>query len=196
MPGTVANLFHEPVWVVFNDVLLGLAAEGDVTVTWNTEWVDQMSHQTGVHILESYDKGAAPTVDIELAEVANLDNWAIAFTAGQKQVDTDTTPNNRFASGSLTANTPYTGTRATAVAAQLVLRPEAQYVDTTTEQTRDMVFPKAWCRNVGDLLMGIDSPMTLPMTFGVLFDPAATEGDYEWFRGLETAVAGSWAAAA
>ncbi len=195
MPGTVANLFHEQVWVVYNDVLLGLTGEGDVTVSWNTEWIDQMAQQTGGHILESYEKGGPPTIQVNLAEIANLDNFVVAFAAGQKQVDTDTTPNNRFAGGSLTANAAYTGTKASAVASQLVLRPTSLYTDGTTETVRDMMFPKAWCRNVDDIPFGIDTPAELSLTFGVLFDPAATDGDYEWIRGLETAVAGTWAAA-
>ena len=195
MPGTVGNLFHEPVWVVFNDVLLGLCNEGDITVSWNSEWIDQMSHQTGGHIIESYEKGGSPTVQVDLAEISNLDNWIVAFPVAQKQVDTDTTPNNRVTGGSLTTNAPYIGTKATAVASQLVLRPQAQYADTTTEKTRDMVFQKAWCRNVDDIPFSIDTPSTLSLTFGVLFDPTATQGDYEWIRGLETEVSGAWTAA-
>ena len=197
MPGTVSYLNHEPLWVVHGSsaTLLGFSSEGDITVSFNEEWVDQMTHQTGAYVLESYHKGGPVTIEVSLAEINNWDNWVEAFPTGEKQVDTDTVPNARFSPHKLAANTPYIGTKATAVASDLILRPVADYVDVSTETTRDLTFPLAWCRNVDAIPFGIDTPSELALTFGVLFDPAATSGEHTWIRGLMSEVTGAWAAA-
>lgn len=194
MAGTATYLNHEPVWLVYNAVLLGLIDEGDVTVTINEDWVDQVCHQTGSHVLQSYFKGAQVNVEASLAEITNLDNWAVAFPTAQKQKDTATPPINRIAGGSATTTTPYIGTTATSVAKVLILRPASLYVDASTETARDFLIPKAFCRAVGAIPFGIDSANVLPLTFSGIFDPAATEGEYLWIRGKLTGT-GAWTAA-
>ena len=195
MPGTVSYTNNEPMWIVYNDVLLGFAGEGDVTLSIKGEWVDKTSHQTGSYLLDSFWKGERCTVTADIAEVDNWANWSVAFPIGEKQVDAATPPADRYVSNSSTANTPYITARAEAHDYQLVLRPVAQYVDATTEKTRDIMIPKAFVREIGDIIYSIDNAEVLPITWEAMFNPSASAGAHLWVRGLETATAGAWAAA-
>lgn len=194
MPGTVSYTNNEPMWIVYNSTLLGFCGEGDVTLSIKGEWVDKLSHQTGNYLLDAFWKGERATVTADFSEVDNWDNWAVAFPIGEKQEDTDTPPNNRIVSNSSTANTPYIGARAESHDAKLILRPVALYVDASTETVRDVVLPKAFVREMGDVVYSIDNEELLPITWEALFDPDASSGAHLWFRGLETAT-GAWSAA-
>jgi len=188
MPGDVTKTNHEPVWAVFNGTNLGLIDAGDVTVTFNEEWVDQMSHQTGGFKLESYYKGGSPTINIKALEVQTLANWEVAFPYGSPQ---SSSGNSRFSPTLVAAGstTPYAGMKASAVTHPLILRPAQQYADASTEKSRDLYFMKAWCRSVGAMNFSIDNPQALDLTFDTLFDTTAGEGQHIWFLGLLT---GTW----
>jgi len=194
MAGTATYLNHGPMWVIYNAVNLGFLNEGEVTLTINQDWVDQLCHQTGSHVVQSYFKGEQVDVEASLAEITNLDNWVVAFQTAQKQKDTATPPINRIASGSATTTAPYIGTTATSVAKVLILRPVSLYTDASTETAQDFVIPKAFCRNAGAIPHGIDTANVLPLHFSGIFDPAATEGEYLWVRGKLTGT-GAWTAA-
>jgi len=194
MPGTVSYTNNEPIWAIFNATLLGLVDEGDVTLSIKGEWVDKTAHQTGNYLLDAFWKGERCTVQATLAESDNWDNWAEAFPIGEKQADGATPPNNRVVGSPSAANSPYIGQRATSYTSKLVLRPVAQYVDVSTEKSRDVVLPKAFVREMGDIVYSIDNAKVLPITFEALFDPDGTDGENLWIHGLETAGAGSWSA--
>jgi len=180
--------------VIWNSVLLGFTEPNDITVSFTNTWVDKMFHQTGEYIPEAYFNGQQATIQVDLSEINNWDNWIVAFPMWEKQIDTDTPPNTRVVSNSSTSSDPYTGTKASTLAQELILRPVAQYADVSTEKSRDFVFPKAWVRDVGDVLFQINTSNALSCTFGTLFDPSASDGEMLAFRGLETAT-GSWSAA-
>lgn len=202
MPGTVSYLNHEPVSVLFGAAIgsltnLGFCAEGDITVTVPTEWVPQMTHQTGAATVEAYYKGGTPTIDVTFSEINNWDLWETVFMAAEKQRDTATPPNTRVAgleiAKSLAGN--YIGHKATSVAKFLVLRPVQLYVSAVAETARDWVFPKSFCSNVAAIPFGVDTPNAFTATFTALFDSAIVDGANQWTRGLKTALSGAWVAA-
>ena len=194
MPGTVSYMNNEPMWVVFADTLLGFADEGDITLSIKGEWVDKLSHQTGNYLLDAFWKGERCTITANLAEVDNWDTWGIAFPIGEEQADAATPPASRYVSNSSTANTPYIGQRAESFDGQLVLRPVALYVAANTETVRDIMIPKAFVREVGDITYSIDNAETLPITWEALFNPDALKGAHLWTRGIETPTS-AWVAA-
>ena len=181
----VTKINNEPIEVIFNSVNLGLIAPGDARVSFNTEWVMQTSHQTGVAPIEAYFRGSAPTIEVAFQEVDNWDLWITAFPTADKQVDTS---NTRVAGNNNAANTPFIGTKATSVAAELVLRP-IRAGDMSSEYAYDLTFPKAFCSNVDTIDFSSENPNLLPLTFVALFDPSASNGENLWFRGLKT---GTW----
>ena len=193
--GTVSNTNVYPVWVVFNDVVLGYANEGEATVNIEYGWQPQTAHQTGTHELDFYFTGQTATVDIEMAEIENLDNWVVAFGLGESQIDTATPPARRIAGTKIaaTTNSVYVGTKATTIAQQLVLRPVKDWTDATTETTDDLVFQKAFAMNVPEIVHSLNQSQTLNPTFKPLFDPTKTDGSNLWIRGLETGT-GAWVA--
>ncbi len=197
MPGTVNYQNHEPVWVAFNDVNLGLCAEGDITVTVPREWVFQNSHQTGGAAIDAYFKGGTPTVQCNFIEINNWDMWEIAFPVGEKQRDSATPPAARGVGLDLASSVlgRYVGHHATTYAQRLVLIPEQLYTASSAQTVRDWFFPKAFCSNVGDVLFGVDSPNALNLTFSVLFDPSNQDGGNQFGRGLRTPSSGSWTVA-
>jgi hypothetical protein len=187
--GDVSKINHEPMWAIFGGANLGLIAPGSVTVNFTDEWVDQMAHQTGNLVLESYYKPGSPTIHIKAIEILTMANWAVAFPTGSAQGDGGS--GSRFSPTLITAgtSTPYAGQKASTVDAQLTLRPAAQYADASTEKTRDLWFPSAWCRSVGEMQFDIEQPMAFDLTFGTLFVAGASEGEHLWIWGLKT---GAW----
>lgn len=186
----VTKINHEPMFVIFNGVELGYVREGEITVSFSEEWVDQMAHQTGNRVVESFYKGGgAPSVNIGLLQVQELANWAVAFPTGSAQSDGGS--GTRFSPTLVTAgaSTPHIGQKASAYAQVLVLRPAALYVNVSTETARDLWFPKAWCSGVGDIQYGVDQAVVLDCTFRALYVPGAAEGEHVWVYGLKT---GAW----
>lgn len=200
MAGTLANTNKVPVWVCFGtagaEVNLGFCNPGDITLTVNEEWSEQMFHQTGTYLNDAYFNGARATVTCELAETESLDTWAAAFGFGEKQEDAATPPNTRFAFNTIdTVNAQFDiGTKASTLAKSLLLIPQAVYVTASTENADNIVLPKAWVRNVGDILFSVENNCVLPVTFEALFDASSTTGGNLLFRGKKTAT-GAWAAA-
>lgn len=192
MPGTGSNAAHRPVWVIFNNTVLGYTAEGEITARMQETWVDQVAHQTGAQPINAYHKGGNVEIDVNLIEVDNWDLWPIAFPVGTKQQDTATPLNTRFTAYGTSAGN-FIGTKASSVAAQLVLRPQDAYTTVSAETQYDLVIPLAFVKNVGDIPFGIDVPNQLALTFGALLDATQTDGSNSWFRGLETPGTGAWA---
>ena len=192
-PGTNANTNKEPVWCVFNGVVLGFVEEGDVTVTPTMDWVDRRFHQTGTFILDSYFNGMQLDIQVTIAEVLNVDNWVVAFLQGQRQQDTSTPTKKRFAFSTIADPTLglHVGKKATDEAAELKLIPGASGSVPSTETDRDFFIPKAFCRNVGDILFSVSANQSLPLTFSVLYDHTKTDGTNFAIFGRE---AGTWAA--
>ena len=183
--GTATNAVNEPVWVLIGSAIgsltvLGYTAEGsDVSVNIGQNWIPRTHAQTGQMPTDFYDGGQTIEVTVDFDEVVNWDLWPEAFQMGEKQVDTDTVPANRFTSHKIAAVT-LAGTAASTLSQILVLRPTALYVDATTETVRDFVVPKAFCSNVGEIPFGLESPNILPVTFSGIGDPAATDGAFLW----------------
>ena len=186
MANDATKLNHEPVQVIFNSVDLGICEPGGVSVSWQSEWVFQQGAQTGNRNLQGYFKGSNPTISVSLAQIDDLSSWEILFPTADNQTSSSDT---RIAGDLAAANSPWVGQKATVYAKKLVLRP-VRGGDLTAEYLFDVVFPLAICTNPGDMTLDLDSPMLLPMEFSTLFDPAASEGEQHWFRGLET---GTWA---
>jgi hypothetical protein len=195
LPGTVSYINNEPVWVVYNTVLLGLTEPGGCTVNITPGYEMRTAEQTGDSPIDAIFTGVTATVDVTLSEIDNEDNWVVAFPHAEKQEDTSTPPSIRVAGNSTTATTPYVGQKATSIDAPLILRPQSEYTDVSTEETGDLVFPTAFCNNVGEIVFALKSGNTLPLTFTALFDPSATQGENLWYRGLLTEGDGTWAAA-
>lgn len=195
--GTATNINKEPVWVVWNDTNLGYIDEGDAVVRITPSYEMQTTHQTGVSPIEAYFNGYTVEVEVSFAEVDNWDLWPIAFLFGEKQADTDTTPNNRFVGHQIAdvANSQFVGQKVATVSKQLELKPVRGYTAANTEYLHDWVFPKAFCTNVGDIPFSSTSNNVAPLTFSALLDPTDTAGAGMFWRGLETEVSGSWAAA-
>ena len=190
MAGSVANLIHEPVWVLLGvdeDTLanLGYINTGDVTVTPGINYVDQMTHQTGALIVQKYENGQTLEITLEFAEIINWDVWAAAFRMGEEQEDAASPPLSRFASHTIAGGADV-GTKGTTKAQMLVLRPMALYVDDATETARDFVVPQALCTNVDSIPFGIETPHILPVTFEAIGDPSATDGSVLWHYGPTT----------
>ena len=195
MAGTVSNTNKLPVWAVFNGVNLGFLDEGDVTVTITPSWTDQMAHQTGNYLLDAYFNGARVTASMSMSETAEMDRWEDAFSFGEKQIDASTPPEERFAMTQIvtTTNSSFTGARATAVAQKLEFIPVKDYAGSAaTETALNLVIQKAFCRDVGDITMSIETGMVLPCTFEGLFDPTALEGENLFWIGKTTE---TWTAA-
>lgn len=182
---------HVPMRVLFgaagSEVELGYTEPGEITVTFNEEWVDQMAHQTGGRILDSYAKPGNPTIQVGLLEVTNLANWAVAFPLGSAQ---SSSGDARYSPTLITAgaSTPHTGQKASSIAKRLILRPVST-ASSSTEDAFDLWFPKAWVRTVGDVQFGVDVAVVLNVTFGTLYTEAATEGEHIWLLGKPT---GTW----
>lgn len=113
----------------------------------------------------------------------------MAFPTGSKQ--SDGSSGTRFSPTLITAgtSTPFAGIKASSLAQKLILRPATQYVDASTEKSRDFWVPKAFCSGVGDMIFETDAPQALDMTFQTLFIPTAGEGEHSWIYGLST---GTW----
>lgn len=188
--GDPTKVNREPMWALFNGVNLGLIAPGDVTVSFTDSWVNQTSHQLGPNaVLESYNQVGSPTIKVKTLEILTMANWAVAFPTGSAQ--SDGAAGSRYSPVLITDGntTPFSGKKASAIAQKLILRPAAQYVDASTEKSRDLWFPKAWCSNMGDFQFSADSDMAFDMTFSTLFIPTAGEGEASWIWGLTT---GTW----
>ncbi len=195
--GTVSYMSNTPIVPIYDDTALGFT-EGPTTVNITEEWVDQTTAQTGRYVLDRYAVRGMVTVTMQLKEVRNWDVLALLFPMGEKQIDTSTPPLTRFVGNRITdaTSTGYTGDKATAHAKELKLSPVADYDGTpANETTFDFVIPLCIPSVDGAIPFDIETPEILEVTFTALFDPAATEGDYLWVRGLMTAVGGAWAAA-
>jgi len=180
-----------PMRVLFNDVELGLCNEGEITVSFAQDWVEQMAHQMGKRVLEAYYNPGNPSITCGLLEVETLSNWEIAFPGGSPQQDGSA--NTRFSPTLITAgtSTPHIGQKASAYAKRLVLRP-MKSASSSTEHSFDVWFPLAYVRSVGDMNFGVDSAIVLDLNFGTLYNPSATLGEHIWIKGLKTAGSGTW----
>ena len=191
MAGTVSNTNKVPVWVCFNDTNLGFCNPGDITLTITSSWSDMKFHQTGDYLVDAIFRGARATVQCEFAEIENLDTWVVAFGFGQKQEDTSTPPNERFAFNTIDAVASQwdIATKATSIDANLVLIPQVSYVNATTETDDDIVIPCAFSRDVGDILFSSENNQGLACTFEALLDPTQTDGSNLLYRVRDT---GTW----
>ncbi|MCP4898888.1 MAG: hypothetical protein GY906_18100 [bacterium] len=196
MPGTVSYTAKEPVWALAGSAmdsltLYGLLGEGDITVTITPEYVDEMAHQTGAYVLDKFFNGATVVAEFELKEVLNWAMWPEVFPNGERQIDTSTPPNDRFAFNSSTSTDPYVGTRATSQAQYFVFRPVRQYADAATEKSRDLVIPKGFNAGPVALTYSSETSQVFPFEVHGLFDPDASDGENLLYQGLTT---GTWAA--
>jgi len=195
--GTISYMSNTPIVPIYKDTALGFT-EGATTVNITEEWVDQMSAQTGRYPLDAYAVRGIVTCTMQLKEVRNWDVLALLFPMGEKQIDTSTPPSTRFVGNRITdaTSTGYTGDKASSHWGELKLSPVSDYDGTpANETTYDFVIPQAIPGVNGAIPFDIEAPEVLEVTFTGYFDPAATEGDYMWIRGLQTALSGSWAAA-
>jgi len=177
MPGTVGNTVKSPRWVVFNDVLLGLTEDEDITVTPDVTWNDQHHHQTGTHLVQSYFGGVRLTVTVALSEILEYDNWEIAFPFGQEQIDDSTPLDERFSFGKVGSWNAgsYVGLTATSIAQELRLIPLGSGATPSTDTATDFVLNTAFCRNASDIMFSVASGSALPLVFEGLMDPATAE---------------------
>lgn len=194
LPGTVSYVNNEPVWVVYNTVLLGFTEPGGCTVNITPGYEMRLAEQTGDSPIDAFYTGTTATIDVSLSEIDNADNWTVAFPFAEQQKETSTPPEIRVAGNSTTTTTPFVGQKATSIDAPLILRPQSEYTDVSTEETGDLVFPTAFCSNVAELAFALKSGNVLPLTFTALFNPAATQGENLWYRGLLTEGTGAWVA--
>jgi hypothetical protein len=199
MPGTVSNTKNEPVWVLVGSAMnsltnLGYVNTGDVNINIGQNWIDATFHQTGAMPLEGYDNGQTIEVTLEFSEICNWDLWAEVLKMGEKQVDSSCSSNVRFASHSEATAVVLAGTTATSLTQFLCLRPAALYADTSTETARDFVVPQALCVSIDSIPFNTETPNILPVTFRGYGNPAASDGEILWYRGLTTAT-GTWGAA-
>ena len=178
---------NEAISVIYKTVDLGLIEPGGATVTWNMEWVKRKGNQTGNATIEAFDKGVDLEITVAFSEVDNWSLWAAAFQA-TGEVQTFSAASRFAGHDNATSAVQIVGQKASAFAGILVLRP-LRSGSLTTEYAHDLTFPKAWCMNVGDIQFDVDAPETLELTFGVLYDSTATDGEQQWFRGLST---GTW----
>lgn len=174
MAGTIANVNHRPVWVIYNDVDLGYVDEGDITITFGDSWVEQKTHQTGDMNVEAYLKRGPVTINIRLLETDNLSNWSIAFPYGEEQEDTSTPPETRFAHmriADLTSD-EYSGMKASGIDAQLRIVPTDEYDGTPSNHfDHEFVIHSAYVSSVGDMAFSVDSAQVMDLTFSSLFSP-------------------------
>ena len=193
-PADITKVNREPVWVAHNDVILGYANEGDVTVTITSDWVPQTFAQTGTYIVDDFFNGAQCTIQTSIAQVLDYDKWVIAFPYGRKQDDSQTpTPENRFVfvDGTETDTGLHVGQKASTFAAQLRIMPASSGSAPTTETARDFWAHRAYVKEVGPILFGNTGPQSLDVTFHVLYDPdvtATTESEHFVVFGKETEV--------
>lgn len=194
MPGTVANANKVPVWVVFNNTNLGYCGEGDVRVNVTSNWAEEKFHQTGEFLPDAFYTGSRVTVQCDFAETESIAMWKVAFGHGETQNDTSTPPLTRFVLGTTdsTVSRWGLGTKASAIAKELVLMPQVAYASATTDHEDNITVPLAWSRNVGEILYSMTNGCLLPVTFEGLFDPTKALGEGLLIRGKLTAGAGSW----
>lgn len=188
----ISKTNHIPMRILFgtagSEVELGYSEPGEITVSFNQSWVEQMAHQTGGRALEAYAKHGNPTIQVGLMEVATLANWEVAFPNGSPQ--SDGSSGTRFSPTLVTAGatTPHTGQKASAIAKQLILRPVST-ASSSTEDNMDLWFPKAYVSAVRDIQYSVDVAVMLNVTFSTLYVENATEGEHLWILGKRT---GAW----
>ena len=193
MAGTVSNTNIIPVWVCFKGVNLGFCNPGDVVLTVTPNWQETLFYQSGNYLMDASFNGAKVTVKCEFAEVEEPDLWLAAFGFGDKQTDSGGSNPERFAFNTIdtVASQWDIGIKATAIAGILALLPETTYADATTYGNDDIYIPKAFCREVGDILFSTENNQGLSCTFEGLLQPTDSSGVNLLIRGKLTGT-GTW----
>jgi hypothetical protein len=197
MAGTVSLTNIAPVWPVWNDTLLGFIDTGGATLNVTSEWSEIQSSQTGTYLLDAVFNGARLTVAFSLMQFDDADIQAVAWPFGESQVEESTPPLERFAFTKAAEATAgdYVGNRLSNYVQELKLIPVTLYSAPGTDTGQQVIIPKAWCRETGEVAYSETDKKVVACTFEAQFDPDATLGTNLGFIGLEDEVGGTWTAA-